>query len=81
MTAKNINTLPGPITALLMATGNVHEMITAKNQCVKLPSDWPFDRIEFGKISEINTHITMPSESPKKNIYPSRKINIPGPSK
>ena len=68
MTAKNINTFPGPTEGLLIATGNVHEMMTAKNQCVKLPKDCPFDRIEFGKISEINTQMTIPSESPKKNM-------------
>ncbi|MCW3081669.1 MAG: hypothetical protein JWR87_3099, partial [Segetibacter sp.] len=51
MTAKNIKTFPGPIEGLLMATGNVQEMMTAKNQWVKLPSDCPFERIELGKIS------------------------------
>jgi hypothetical protein len=41
-------------------------------QWVKLPSDPPCDRTEFGNISEMNTHITAPCEKAKKAINPMR---------
>ena len=40
--------------------GNVHEIAAVINQCVKLPKACPRALTRFGKISLINTHITVP---------------------
>ena len=55
--------------------GKVHAMMAAMIQCVKLPSELPCERTEFGNISEIKTQITAPCDKAKNAIKPDQVYN------
>ena len=55
-------------------TGETKVMIAAQTQCVPAPKDCPAARILFGKISEINTHITAPCPTACDAINMAKKV-------
>ena len=58
MPQKNRNTVAGAKAVII--TGKKVLRSAAKIQCVKLPSAWPAARWLVGKISEMNTQMTVP---------------------
>ena len=70
MHAKNMKAYWPEVLERPTTTGNDHEMIVHMNQCVKLPSAWPFARTAFGKISAMKTQITAPCEMAKNAMKP-----------
>ena len=66
---KNRNAMVPPF-FISAITGKTHEITAAMNQCVKLPSDCPFERTAFGNISEMKTQITAPWENAKNAMNP-----------
>src|SRR5690606_1301944 len=58
MTPKNPKIVVGP--KLLAKKGNTLAMIAANIQWVKLPMDCPYALSSLGKISAMNTQMTLP---------------------
>ena len=79
--AKKANTVPAPIE--VNRTGINEGITAAKIQCTELPKDCPEPLKWLGKISEINTQITVPWPMACAAMNKNRKIatDIPSQSK